>query len=98
MFVDEVWRTRADGAIPTARYTAAEFARWEHQRLWSRVWQVAGREEQLPNPGDMLEYEIGLVSVLEFGKAVELCLPLRDDESGLGRHLCVAGGGWHRRG
>ena len=64
MFVDEVWRTRADGAIPAARYTTVEFARLEHERLWSRVWQVAGREEQLPNPGDVLEYEIGIVSVL----------------------------------
>jgi phenylpropionate dioxygenase-like ring-hydroxylating dioxygenase large terminal subunit len=64
MFVAEVLRTRDDDAIPTARYTRAEFAARENARMWSRVWQIAGREEQIPNPGDGFEYEIGLVSIL----------------------------------
>jgi phenylpropionate dioxygenase-like ring-hydroxylating dioxygenase large terminal subunit len=62
--VAEVWRTRADGAIATARYTDAGFAALEHDRLWSRVWQIAGREEQVRRPGDVLEYRIGDASVL----------------------------------
>lgn len=60
----EVWRTRDDGAIPTARYVDAAFAALERDRLWNRVWQIAGREEQVAAPGDVLEYEIGLISVL----------------------------------
>jgi Phenylpropionate dioxygenase and related ring-hydroxylating dioxygenases, large terminal subunit len=64
MLVTEVWRTRPDGAIPTARYVDPAFAMLEHDRLWSRVWQIAGREEEIPEPGDVLEYEIGLVSIL----------------------------------
>ncbi|MGZ6962832.1 MAG: aromatic ring-hydroxylating oxygenase subunit alpha [Acidimicrobiia bacterium] len=53
-----------DGRIPKARYTSPEFARLELDRLWSRVWQVACREEELPEPGDFLEYQIGDQSIL----------------------------------
>jgi phenylpropionate dioxygenase-like ring-hydroxylating dioxygenase large terminal subunit len=62
--VAEVWRTRADGAIATARYTDPGFAALERERLWGRVWQVAGREEQLPAPGSVLEYRVGTASVV----------------------------------
>src|SRR4051794_33031877 len=62
--VAEVLRTRDDGAIATARYTDPGFAALEHERLWGRVWQVAGREEQVATPGDVLEYRIGEASVL----------------------------------
>ena len=60
----EVWRSRDDGAIAAARYTDPAFAALEHERLWSRVWQIAGREEQVSAPGDVLEYRIGSASVL----------------------------------
>jgi nitrite reductase/ring-hydroxylating ferredoxin subunit len=53
-----------DGRIPKARYTSPEFARLELDRLWSRVWQIACREEELPEPGDFVEYEIGDQSIL----------------------------------
>jgi phenylpropionate dioxygenase-like ring-hydroxylating dioxygenase large terminal subunit len=33
-------------------------------RLWSRVWQVACREEEIPEPGDYVTYEIGDQSIL----------------------------------
>ncbi|MGZ4795526.1 MAG: aromatic ring-hydroxylating oxygenase subunit alpha [Acidimicrobiia bacterium] len=62
--MEAVWRTRTDGAIATARYTDPEFAALEHERLWSRVWQIAGREEQLVEPGAALEYRIGPASVV----------------------------------
>ena len=32
--------------------------------LWPRVWQVACREEEIPNSGDFLEYTIGDQSIL----------------------------------
>jgi phenylpropionate dioxygenase-like ring-hydroxylating dioxygenase large terminal subunit len=50
---------RADGFVPKERYTAREFADLEHERLWSRVWQIACREEQVARPGDFVEYTIG---------------------------------------
>ena len=58
------WLVRADGFVPKARYTSAAFADLELQRLWSRVWQVAAREEELAQPGDFVEYTIGDESIL----------------------------------
>ena len=51
-------------AIPTARYTDAEFARREDARLWPRVWQLACSLDHVANPGDWYEYRIGHSSVL----------------------------------
>ena len=50
---------RDDGFLPKERYTARAFADLEFERLWPRVWQIAGREEELPNRGDFLEYTVG---------------------------------------
>jgi len=40
------------------RYTSAEFARLENQKLWPKVWQVACRVEEVAEPGDFCEYTI----------------------------------------
>ena len=53
-----------DDVIPRARYTNPEFAALEFDRLWSRVWQVACREEEIADVGDFCEYLIGDQSVL----------------------------------
>ena len=50
--------------VPGARYTSQEFFDLEMERLWPRVWQVACREEEIPNSGDFLEYTIGDQSIL----------------------------------
>ena len=50
--------------VPGARYTSQEFFDLEMERLWPRVWQVACREEEIPNSGDFLEYLIGDQSIL----------------------------------
>ncbi len=55
---------RPDGFLPKERYTTAEFADLELERLWPRVWQIAGREEELAAPGDFLEYAIGDESIV----------------------------------
>lgn len=52
------------GFLPKERYTTTEFMDLELEKLWSRVWQIAGREEELAGPGDFLEYTIGDDSVL----------------------------------
>ena len=46
------------------RYWSPEFARLEADALWPRVWQVAGRVDQLPEAGDYLTYEIGRYTAL----------------------------------
>jgi len=55
---------RPDGFLPKERYTTTEFSDLELDRLWPRVWQIAGREEELPAPGDFLEYTIGDDSIV----------------------------------
>ena len=50
--------------VPGSRYTSQEFFDFEMERLWPRVWQIACREEEIPNPGDFLEYTIGDQSIL----------------------------------
>ncbi len=57
------WKTLEHG-IRTGRYTDPEFARIEHEKLWSRVWQMAARLDEIPEPGDYSVYDIGHQSVL----------------------------------
>jgi phenylpropionate dioxygenase-like ring-hydroxylating dioxygenase large terminal subunit len=44
--------------VPKERYFDPDFYRWEVDRLWPRVWQMACRLEEIPRPGDFVEYEI----------------------------------------
>ncbi|MGI9621741.1 MAG: aromatic ring-hydroxylating oxygenase subunit alpha [Acidimicrobiales bacterium] len=46
------------------RYTSPEFAQREWDHMWTRVWQIAGREDQVPEPGDYVNYEIGQESII----------------------------------
>jgi len=50
--------------IPKERYTSAEFARREWEHVWTKVWLLAGRESDVPRPGDYFSFEIGPESVL----------------------------------
>jgi phenylpropionate dioxygenase-like ring-hydroxylating dioxygenase large terminal subunit len=50
--------------IEASRYTEAEFARLEERYLWPRIWQMACREDEIPNPGSMIVYEIATRSLL----------------------------------
>jgi phenylpropionate dioxygenase-like ring-hydroxylating dioxygenase large terminal subunit len=44
--------------VATSRYVSPEFARMEEQHLWPRIWQMACREEQIADVGDVAIYEI----------------------------------------
>ncbi len=59
----ESWRTLSHG-IRSGRYTDPAFARLEHERLWSKVWQAAARLDEIPEQGDFTVYDIGDQSVL----------------------------------
>jgi nitrite reductase/ring-hydroxylating ferredoxin subunit len=43
---------------PKERYVDPGFFRLEAEQLWSRTWQMACRLEEIPEPGDFVEYEI----------------------------------------
>jgi phenylpropionate dioxygenase-like ring-hydroxylating dioxygenase large terminal subunit len=53
-----------DGTLAKERYVSPRFLELEMERLWPRVWQVACREEEIPTPGDYVEYRIGDQSIL----------------------------------
>ncbi|MCT7662060.1 aromatic ring-hydroxylating oxygenase subunit alpha [Mycobacterium deserti] len=44
--------------IPKQRYFNRDFYELEAEMLWPRVWQMACRLEEIPKPGDFVEYEI----------------------------------------
>ena len=44
--------------VDVDRYINPAFARREEKHLWTRVWQMACREEEIANPGDTIVYEI----------------------------------------
>ncbi|HEX4504927.1 MAG TPA: aromatic ring-hydroxylating dioxygenase subunit alpha [Alphaproteobacteria bacterium] len=56
-------------AIPGAEYSIdayldPAFHRREVETMWSRCWQVACREDEVPNPGDFTVYDIADMSAL----------------------------------
>jgi len=55
------WQARAEipvVQVPIERYTARAFHDLEVEKLWRRVWQMACREEEIPEVGDHVVYEI----------------------------------------
>ena len=63
-FAEDIALSRPETRVPTDRYTSRAFAQREHERLWKRVWQMACRAEDIPDPGDFREYTIGDQSFL----------------------------------
>jgi phenylpropionate dioxygenase-like ring-hydroxylating dioxygenase large terminal subunit len=53
-----------DKPLSSARYTDAEFLTREYDKMWPNVWQFAAREEDMPEPGDTVVYELGDKSFL----------------------------------
>jgi phenylpropionate dioxygenase-like ring-hydroxylating dioxygenase large terminal subunit len=47
------------GTAPVAahRYTSHAFFLAEKERMWPRVWQMAARDEEFPDPGDLVVYD-----------------------------------------
>jgi len=58
-FAEDIALSEAETRVATERYTSPAVARREHERLWKRVWQMACRAEDIPDPGDFVEYTIG---------------------------------------
>ena len=50
--------------IPKERYVSREFFDLEMERLWPRVWQIACREEEIPEVGDYVTYDIVEESII----------------------------------
>lgn len=50
--------------VPVERYTTREFHDLEMERVWTKVWQMACRVEDILEPGQFVKYDIGGISVL----------------------------------
>lgn len=44
--------------VPATNYTSTEFYQKEVEKVWLKCWQMACREEEIPNVGDYIIYEI----------------------------------------
>jgi phenylpropionate dioxygenase-like ring-hydroxylating dioxygenase large terminal subunit len=63
--VDEKWSAlpvpyaiEVPDRAPKERYCDPDFFALEAEQLWSRVWQMACRLEEIPGPGDYVTYDI----------------------------------------
>ena len=50
--------------VPKDRYVSREFMQLEWERLWTRVWLLAGHAARLAEPGSFFTFEIGPESLL----------------------------------
>ncbi len=48
----------SDENLSVDRYISRDFHRQEAEKMWPKVWQFVGREEQIPKAGDHLVYDI----------------------------------------
>lgn len=50
--------------ISKDRYVDPEFAKGEFEKMWTRTWQMACREDHIPEAGDYYVYDIGQYSFI----------------------------------
>src|SRR3546814_13051646 len=64
-------------SIDVERYYSREFHDLEVEKLWRRVWQLACHEDEIPEVGDALVYDIASLSfiVLKTGEDEFSALP-----------------------
>ncbi len=61
---EQSYQFLGDKDLPFSRYTSKGFFDAEIDKLWSRTWQWACREEHLPRPGDWFVYDVGPYSAM----------------------------------
>jgi phenylpropionate dioxygenase-like ring-hydroxylating dioxygenase large terminal subunit len=50
--------------VPIERFISKDYHDLEVERLWKRVWQVACREEEIPEVGDVYLYEVATLQYI----------------------------------
>jgi phenylpropionate dioxygenase-like ring-hydroxylating dioxygenase large terminal subunit len=50
--------------VSPKNYLCPEFAALENAHMWTKVWQVACREEDIPNVGDFITYTVARESIV----------------------------------
>lgn len=79
--------------VPFSTYTSPEYAELEKEHVWKKTWQYACREEDVPEVGDRIPYDVGRMSFIiirsgenEFRAFYNSCLHR-------GTRLCNGSGG-----
>ena len=82
------WAVQTADRIPKQRYYDPDFYALENEMFWPRVWQMACRLEEIPKPGDFVEYEILDESIIvvrvdsENGPGIPQCVPAPRGKAG----------------
>jgi phenylpropionate dioxygenase-like ring-hydroxylating dioxygenase large terminal subunit len=64
-FVRELFPRRyKSGALGRERYISVDYAAREFEQVFGKCWLVAGRDTEIPEPGDYITFEIGRESIL----------------------------------
>ena len=50
--------------IPRSRYFDPDYAAREMEHVWKKTWQIAAREEDIPEIGDRVTYDVGALSFI----------------------------------
>lgn len=53
----ESFTDQGTAPLSASRYTSDAFFAAERERMWPRVWQMAARDEEFPDPGDTVVYD-----------------------------------------
>ncbi|MDE9482419.1 aromatic ring-hydroxylating dioxygenase subunit alpha [Xenorhabdus bovienii] len=77
-----------DYEVDYACYTSPDYHQLEMERLWGKVWQVACREEELPEAGDVVLYEIGDKSLMIVRTAEQQIKAFYNSCPHRGRRMC----------
>ena len=62
--LEQAYEFLGDEDISLARYTSENFYQEELDKVWSKTWQWACREEQIPGKGDYYVYDVAHYSIL----------------------------------
>lgn len=76
--------------IPKDRYVSAEWMERERERLWPRVWQLAGPLVDVAEVGDFFTYEIGRESIIVVRSAPDRIEAFHNACQHRGYRLCEA--------
>lgn len=71
--LEERYEYLGNDDIPWDRYTSQAFYDLEMEKMWTKTWQWACREEHVPNAGDYYVYDIGPYSVIVI-RGDDLCI------------------------
>ena len=80
---------------PVDAFLSRDYADAEGDLLWAKVWQHAGRIEEIPNVGDFITYDIGKDSILIVRTSQDTIKAFHNVCSHRGRQLVDAPKGGH---